>query len=151
MRQWLQEFKSGNFCLDDGAPSGGPSSVMEELIRSKSTFQTLSHTLNIPTNSAHDHLKKIGCVTRYDGYSILYHRIHLLEFQLAIPHWIKMKMIFFINGSLLERVKKRGNVIMKLSLDESNEPPQMILKGGLDPKSNALCMERLQKLLFPPN
>ncbi|KAM5275805.1 histone-lysine N-methyltransferase SETMAR-like [Hipposideros larvatus] len=71
-QQWFTKFHAGDFDLNDSPQSGSPTKVDDDKIKalfeSNPCYMTkeIAETLNIYHSSIHDHLKKMGYVSKLD-------------------------------------------------------------------------------------
>lgn len=71
-QRWFTKFRAGDFDLNDAPRSGRPTEVDDDKIKAliesnpRYTTREIVETLNIHHSSVHDHLKKLGYVSKLD-------------------------------------------------------------------------------------
>ena len=85
MRKWFANFKKGNFNLQDAERSGRPSTIDDDELKIKIAenprinVRDLAELLQISKSAVHEHLQKLGFVSRLDVW---------------VPHKLTEKVIF---------------------------------------------------------
>ncbi|CAK9827264.1 Histone-lysine N-methyltransferase SETMAR [Anthophora retusa] len=133
-QRWFKKFRAGDFDLNDTPRSGRPTEVDDDKIKAliesnkRYTTREIAEMLDIHHSSVHDHLKKLGYVSRLDVW---------------VPHELKevhLTARISICDTLIKRQKndpflKRvitgdekwivyNNMVRKRSWSQRNAPPQ---------------------------
>lgn len=149
-QRWFAKFRSGDFDVNDAPRSGRPMKADDDKIKAliesnpRYTTQEIAETLNIGQSTVHDHLKKLGFVSKLDVW---------------VPH--ELKEIHLVNrlticDLLLQREEndpflKRmitgdekwivyNNVERKRSWGKRSEPPQSTSKANIHQKKIMLSV-----------
>lgn len=140
-QRWFTKFRAGDFDLNDAPRSGRPTKVddnkIKALIESNPHYTTreIAETLNVHHSSVHDHLKKLGYVSKLDTWVPhelkevhLTARINICEMLIK-----REEKDPFLNRMITGDVKwiVYNNVVRKRSWSQRDDLPQTTLKADI--------------------
>ncbi|CAK9833044.1 Histone-lysine N-methyltransferase SETMAR [Anthophora retusa] len=150
VRKWFARFKAGDFDLEDQERPGRPSTRDEDLVKTviennpRSTTRQLAEMVNKSKSTIHDHIVKLGYISRFDVW---------------LPHNLTEKNLLdriSICDSLYKRNEETPflkqlvtgdekwiiykNVERKRSWGKRDETPLTSPKAGLHPNKVMLCV-----------
>lgn len=150
VRRWFVKFRAGNFDLEDADRPGRPSAVDDDQIKvqietnPRLTTREIAEAVGVPKSTVHDHLVKLGYISRYD---------------IWVPHNLSEKNCmdrFSICDMLIKRNETSpflrqvvtgdekwivyDNAVRKRSWGQSSEPPQAAPKANIHQKKVMLCV-----------
>ena len=71
-QNWFAKFRSGNFDVEDAPRSGRPVEADEDTIKAlidanrRITTREIAERLNLSNSTVHDHLKRLGLISKLD-------------------------------------------------------------------------------------